>query len=271
MRTGVRVARSLFAGMVAAFCVAPSAARAHGVRVVRGVVIDTADRPVPSVTIQVASRPPVLTDDSGRFRLEIAHRDRVSFDVRRVGFLPSRFGLVAGGDTTIAITVFPTAQQLPTVDVTANEVDRSLDITGFNQRLRERDHGTNSGIFITAAEIEKRQPSRVTQLFEDLPGVLVCRTGVSGYVGKTCGLTGAHLIPNDNGPGYVRCPITVFLDGIRLNSRMKQSSDVDIDAFMQPFDIAGLEYYPSGNRLPSQFQLLNGSCGAVLVWTKRGA
>jgi hypothetical protein len=32
--------------------------------------------------------------------------------------------------------------------------------------------------------------------------------------------------------------------------------------------IAGLEYYPTGNRVPGKYQSLNGGCGVVLIWTK---
>ena len=59
-----------------------------------------------------------------------------------------------------------------------------------------------------------------------------------------------------------------------MNSLREQVStqawEMDIDAMVNPLDVAGLEYYPSGNRIPHRFSLLNGSCGLIAVWTKRG-
>ena len=121
------IERAVSSVLVAAFTMlatAAAATHAQGARIVRGVVTDTSDHPVPAVTIQLANAPPVVTDDSGRFRLEVPHHDRVMFDVRRVGFMPSRSILGPGGDTTVEITVFPLAQTLATVEVKATQVDR---------------------------------------------------------------------------------------------------------------------------------------------------
>ena len=59
-------------------------------RTVRGVVIDPADRLLGSVTVIAPGFTSAITDDSGRFRLTLSRTDRVIFDVRRVGFMPSR-------------------------------------------------------------------------------------------------------------------------------------------------------------------------------------
>ena len=239
---------------------------AQGRRVVQGVVVDTGERPVGGATIELRGAAAVSSDDSGRFRLIIPHGDRVMFDIRRVGFLPSRFGLQAGGDTSVTVVMLPSVQALPKVEVKARETDRTLDGSGFNQRLLEARQGTNAGIFITAADIDRRQATRVTQLFDAMPGVTCIRTA-SG-----CMLVGSHLVPDDRkrNNSFVNCNVTFYLDGQRLNSLRSSNSDVDIDTMVLPQDVAGIEYYRSGSRIPPKFSLLNGSCGLVLIWTKRG-
>jgi hypothetical protein len=64
--------------------------------------------------------------------------------------------------------------------------------------------------------------------------------------------------------------MTVYLDGQRLNALTSDAGPVDVDALVLPSAVAGIEYYETGNRLPLKFTLVNGSCGLVLIWTKRG-
>jgi hypothetical protein len=249
--------------------VSATAAVAQSARVVRGVVQDAANKPQAGVTIQASGVKPATTDDSGRFRIEIPHQKRIALDVRRLGLMPSRFGLGEGGDTTITIVVLPNPQTLQKVDVRETGVNRTLELVGFNQRQKDRARGTNSGHFITADEIERRNPSRMCPLFEELPGFNRIENGV------TCYLTGRALVPDAgrSRPGdsaWKGCPMTVYLDGQRLNALGSNAGPVDVDALVIPSGVAGVEYYETGNRLPLTFSLVNGSCGLVLIWTKRG-
>src|SRR6478735_5176301 len=79
-------------------------------RIVRGTVFDHRDQPIVSAAVVATGGVGAITDDSGRFRLEISHKDRFTFEVRRVGFLPSRVGLHAGGDTDVTVLLLPATQ-----------------------------------------------------------------------------------------------------------------------------------------------------------------
>ena len=117
-----------------------------------------------------------MTDDSGRFRLAVAHKDRIAFDVRRIGYMPSRIALVDGGDTTLSVLLLPATRELPGVEVTDTRA-RPPGLADFEQRMRERQRGAGAGHFLTAKDIEAMQPLRVTQVVENVPSMVVRRTG----------------------------------------------------------------------------------------------
>jgi hypothetical protein len=251
--------------------VSPAAAQG---RTVRGVVLDTANRPVAAVNISTRGAAAV-TDDSGRFMIQLPSKDRARLDVRRVGFMPSRFGISAGGDTTIEMVLFPTAQELEKVTVKERE-PASAALRGFQDRLGEKEKGINNGYFITEKEIEQRSPGRTSQLFEGVPSVYVVKgtpDGRTEWVITGRRLAGIATNRRDSGPS--RCGFTIYLDGVRLNipkeDRLtgRDTSTVVIDDFVNPLSIAGIEIYSRPTDAPSRFQLLNGSCGVALIWTKR--
>src|SRR5215207_498736 len=101
-----------------------------GRRVIHGTVVDTRDQPVSKVNVTANGGGATVSDDSGRFRLEIAHRDRIVFDARRLGYTPSRFALAAGGDTSVYVLLLPTAQQLAGVNI-SEVAPKPIQLTGF--------------------------------------------------------------------------------------------------------------------------------------------
>ncbi len=59
------------------------------------------------------------------------------------------------------------------------------------------------------------------------------------------------------------CTPTVFIDRIRLEDATAR----DIDEFVQPGAIAGMEVYTRASQVPPQFASLT-SCGAIVIWTR---
>jgi hypothetical protein len=260
---------------VLALAAAISAAGAQ-VRVVRGLVSDHRNRPIGSaavIAVGAGSAGGSITDDSGRFRIEIPHQNRVTFDVRRVGFMPSRVGLQAGGDTNVAVLLLPATTVLPGVAVIQTEL-RPPALAGFEQRMRERMRGAGIGRFITGDEIAKMSPNRTTQVLENEVSLTVRRVGLDRYAvfGRAS--------------GGVSCPATLYLDGIRLLAGGQPIRDrrgrvvgrepgAPIDEFVAPQEIAGIEIYPRALVAPAQFQPpadddLIMRCAVVVIWTKHG-
>lgn len=244
----------------------------------RGVVLDTADRPIPGVSVVHSGRTHV-TDDSGRFRLEIQHTNKTTFDVKRVGFTPSKYALVAGGDTTLEIMLFPMVQRLDAVKVSEAAIERGLEAHGFNQRKREREQGAGTGYYLTYKELDKITTPRVTMIFESaFPSLRTTPTGT----------TSRGLVSIDRAGGY--CATHIWVDGIRVeglkntgapNTRIRPGMTpvpspssrpdvVNLDDLLTTSAIAGIEYYPSGSSAPQQYRPVNGNCGVVLIWTKVG-
>lgn len=245
-----------------------SPANAQATRLVRGIVVDTTQHAVAGVNITLAGEAQVVSDDSGRFSIRVPNT-LVIFDIKRLGFMPARYGVRPGRDTTIRVMLLPAAQQLAGVDVTA----KASDVNGFADRMQAAKIGTLHGTFITADDIAKRDPTRVTDMFGDVPGVGVTRYGgqYNGYV-----LTGRQMQMGSDRALHP-CLMSIYVDGARIgDTGMRTTGDpgridsYDFNELVQPTNVAGIEVYESGNDVPAKYQTLNGGCGVVLIWSKHG-
>src|SRR5213079_546802 len=90
--TMVRTRRHLDRLLLVAIGLAASAietrAQRGAARVIDGTTLDTRDRPIPFVNLAVVGGPTAVSDDSGHFRLVVVHKERVVFEVKRVGYMP---------------------------------------------------------------------------------------------------------------------------------------------------------------------------------------
>ena len=245
-------------------------------RVIRGTVLDTRDQPIVSATVVVSGGVPAMSDDSGRFRIEIAHRDRIVFDIRRIGFMPTRMMLAGGGDTSVAVLMLPAAQNLPTVDVKDAPL-RPPGLAGFEQRMLERKRGAGTGHFITARDIEAMAPIRATQVVQNIPSIFVKR------------LSGERFAIYGRQANGGECAATIYLDGVRITGVgdvligrgrggrsvvMRGDTDSPLDQYVQPSEIAGVEVYARGLIAPPQFQPTDPNaarCAIVVYWTKHAS
>ena len=248
-----------------------------GQRVIVGIIVDVRENPVPLVAVAVSgvksAAASVTTNDSGRFVLVVPHRDRVVFQARHVGFMPSQIALAAGGDTTISILLLPATTQLPKVEV-KDVAPKPVGLAGFERRMIERKRGAGAGWFITAKDIEAKNPLRSTQVVEAIPSITVRRE--SGDKFAIYGRTG---IGQD-------CPATVYLDGVIIGGIsdiamardrrgraivVKSAEGAPIDMLVEPSEIAGVEVYQRGIFAPNSLQPNDPNamrCAIVAFWTK---
>ena len=247
-------------------------------RVIAGTVLDVRDNPLPFVAIAIrGAKPPssATTNDSGRFILIVPHQNRVVFEARRVGFMPSQIALAAGGDTMVSILLLPSTTQLPKMEV-KDVATRPAGLAGFERRMTDRKRGSGAGWFITSKDIEATNPLRSTQVVEAIPSITVRRE--SGDKFAIYGRTGIGQ----------ECPATVYLDGIIVGGIsdlaiardrrgraivVKAAEGAPIDMLVEPSQIAGVEVYQRGIFAPNSLQPNDANamrCAIVAFWTKHG-
>jgi hypothetical protein len=260
------------AGLLLAMCGTATVAAGQPKRVIHGTVLDGRDRPIESVALIAVGGASAVSDDSGRFRLEISHRDRLVFDVRRVGFMPSRISLDPGGDTTLSVLLLASTQRLEGVEVTG-KAGKPINLAGFEERMAARKRAAGAGLFITDKDIEAKAPTRTTQVVENIPSIFVRRTSGDRYAIFARGTGGAE------------CPATIWLDGIRVGGGSEPMVDRrgrvtyrresgEIDQYVSPGEIAGVEVYARGMLAPPTFLPPNdpdaARCAVLVFWTKHG-
>ena len=157
---------------------------------VRGEVRDAVTgQPIPGVTVaSAAARGGTLTDDLGRFTLELTAPGRVRF--ARVGYVTVEYDIAR--DTALVVRLDPAAPSLERVTVTALRGDAGAPIP---QRTMDR------------AEVERRYVG------QDLPLVLTGQPSITSYA--EAGAFSNYTYLRLRGIDHTRVNIT--LDGVPLN------------------------------------------------------
>jgi hypothetical protein len=241
--------------------VAPADAFPQASEVLRGTVRDSAGNPIAYANVAASQRARVVTALDGTFELVMARSKDVTLVVRRLGYAPVEVR-VGPGDSAVAITMSRLALTLPGMNVIAERI-RSLETRGFYGRLTSRKRGAGAGFFFTPEEVERRNLSRITQLFDNVPGVKIEKAGMGSTEWIITG-------------GINRCPVTVFLDGIAIfppkrwlrDPLRRIQSDEWVDALVDYRSVVAAEVYTRASGAPAQYQMLNGTCGIVLLWTR---
>lgn len=215
--------------------------------VLRGTVVATVGgRPLAGAQVGIADGPQTRANERGEWVLTNAPSGTRTLEVRAVGFYPTRelVNVIAGAPPVhVAMVTFKSV--LDTMKVIAN-YDRYSRLAEFRERSR-----TGLGRFLTAADIARRQPTVTTDLFRNFPGLFLDLP------------LGQDQLVYMRGVFTDRCVPSVWLNG----AVMENLSSNDIDGFVAPRDIVGIEVY-SQTQAPPQFQVGMSGCGAILIWTK---
>ncbi len=262
-----------------------AAAQTGGTRVLSGVAADTSGNRVPYVTVWFAGTRRTVSDDSGRFRVELPREAGVTVQLRRLGFAPTDVRLEFGGDTAMTITLVPVAAKLAALRVQAEQQVLSLELHGFYERMAEQEKWGGSGQFVTPEEIEFRKSPRTTQLLDGrhgvaLKGVGSCNVQVQCFVPLGTNncimqiyLNGQRLMPTGGARatatgGMVATAFRALSGQAAVAGGLGPGNVVFLDDFVHPSELAGIEIYQRAVQAPPQYQMLNGNCGVILVWTK---
>jgi hypothetical protein len=106
---------------------------------------------------------------------------------------------------------------------------------------------------VSPEDIARRQPVVASDLFRTMPGLRMERTSWGTY------LTMRGITTDD-------CAPAVYIDGMYMSAL---SAD-DIDSWVRPDELAGIEVYAAGTA-PVQYQPALRGCGSIVLWTRMQA
>jgi hypothetical protein len=245
-------------------------------------VIGTDSLPVPLAWVTVQGGSGNVTDERGRIRLGGGKRKTLTVEVRRIGYQPW-FGKLDVPDTAAVLTVMITriSQSLAAVTVTdTSGVHAAPNLRGFYDRWFMRQKGSLSATFIGPEEIDKRHPSRTTDMLN----------GVLGVSLKVIQPQGILIAENASGT----CFMTIMLDGqvvcpprgchtseITSQNAMQlgpppaptsasptvDQATVDLNQVIDVNTIAAIEVYARGGNMPISLQPSDNACGVLAFWT----
>lgn len=257
--------------------VAPVAAAQNNARIVGRVVSGVEKAAVSAAEIDLypgARR--LTTSDDGRFRYDSVPAGIVMLVARRIGFLPESLTarVQPNEDLDVLLELERNAQELDTVDVTANEVplaERKL--AGFNERRR-----FGIGRFFDAETLEKEKNRKLGEFITSrTPGskLIRSRTGTAAWlatnrIGGGLVLLGGSTLDNADinaGADPRACYPDVYVDGALVYTHGGRAPLFDINAYSTN-DVMAVEFYISASQVPIQFNKTGAACGVVAVWTK---
>ena len=216
------------------------------------------------VAVRIGERT-VATDQRGLFAVAPIDPGRhvLQFELIGYGTRTDTVDVPDGRTTDVQVRLYTKAVALAPVTVTVRS--RWLEQNGFFER---RESGF-SGKFITQAEIEKRHPSKVTDLFQGMSGVKVVRdpqyqqryyVRMNHSAADGLPAIGARVLPG--------CEPALYIDGNKHRDKMPMPPlNVYIEDwnFLSVLTLEAIEVY-SSSATPQQYQ---DPCGVILVWTRR--
>ena len=232
-----------------------------------GHVTDQALSPIADAEVAIrAINARTRTDSAGRFHFRGVPPGIRRIDVRRLGFAPAFIEVEVPERDSVVVQVrlARRAQLLPAVPVEDSAVD---------YRLRDFERRRSSGVgqFLTAADLAPERSKPLGDAVSRLRGTYVVRSantaclttsrGSQSFQESATGWCGNRAV------GGANCPVAVFVDG--FPSYTGHSDELfDLNS-LRANEIAGVEFYSGAGTTPREFSAPRGTCGALVIWTKR--
>jgi outer membrane cobalamin receptor len=106
-------------------------------------------------------------------------------------------------------------------------------------------------------EIERRKPSRVTDLLRGASGVEVISQGAFD---ADIRLFASRRLQGD-------CPPTIYIDGVA--ARLSPKSGPPLTQLVDVASVAALEVLRRPAEIPARYRGAQSACGVILIWLKR--
>jgi hypothetical protein len=227
-------------------------------QILGGRVMDkTSNEPIPEAVVEVLnaggrSVHRTRSDRDGFFVFELREEGEYKLRTSRVGYQTvTSEGVRVENRQTVQVEIHISTGEvaLEPLRVTARtQPPRSgfLEREGFYDRER-----SGFGLFLTPHELAlKGAATQTSELFRGVPGVNLTPVGGSRYRINMTRSGGA-------------CPPRVLLDGNPV-------ADSDVDNFVEPQDVAGIEIYRGPSEVPGRWMGQRSACGLIVIWTKHG-
>lgn len=214
------------------------------------IVRDLDGRPVTNARVRILGRNAVRSDASGAVTIDSIARGTQTVEVSAIGFRPERRNVELAGNGEPADTVVLASLKsvLSTVTITAGR-----DPSGFELR-----RGTREGQFITAADIARANPARITQLLRTKEGLR--------YSFDPRGFASLEVTTMST-----PCHPFIVVDGFPPDPGVPGvPGEAVLDWIAHPDEIGGIEIYNNFGQVPPEIAKLAPlpPCAAIVIWTK---
>jgi hypothetical protein len=207
-----------------------------------GVVMTVEGRPLPRAQVSISNGPQTRANERGEWTLVNAPLGTRLLDVRAFGYYPERRPIdVVAGAAPVRVTLSTLVAVLDTVSVTAPRLADGR-ATGFQDRRR-----SGVGRFLTPEDISRRSAIFTSEVFRNVPGISLER--------------GIKM----RGP-FGQCSPALYLDGRYVPPTSGGLTADDLDVWVRPDEIAGVEIYYGS--VPPQFQPGLSGCGSIVIWRR---
>lgn len=229
-----------------------------------GTVVATQDgHALGGALVTIVGGPSTRANEAGEWSFVNAPSGTRMLEIRALGFYPDRrYVHVLSGAAPVHVSLSTLEAVLDTVKITSNRLS-SRDRTGFADR---RHNGP--GRYFTSSDIAKRPATFASDIFKTIPGIRL------GYASDTLATDMAIAISPDDvsladrrilmrGIAGDWCAPAIFLDGVHMH----QFGADDLDGWLKPADVAGIEIYSEATA-PNEFGQGRSGCGSIVIWKK---
>jgi hypothetical protein len=239
------------------------------------VINAVSEMPVEGATVLLRGRgQAAVTNAFGRFTFPSLPPGPVDVQAVRGGLAEANGQVEVEVGRTVETRVRLSAEPMEMEPVTVTGVQRRIVLPGMESL--ERRYYSGWGMFVLEEDIQSRNPSKLSDVFDD-PGLEVQDTN-GGIAMRRTG-----------------CAPDVFVDGVKLTHSSKSASaprrgrviapefmplrDESISAeeeaeaavnLVHPLSVLVVEVYRGPAETPGQYLSSEAQCGLILVWTRRG-
>jgi len=225
-----------------------------------GRVIGPTNAPVTAVTIEAVGVGLTYSDSAGDFRLPGLPRGSLIIRATKIGFRPvlKVVTIVSGEPLYLAIALDESAHELGPVVVRGDSTITVLgDPSGFESRRRK----ATGGLYILAADIDRKHVIETEQIFHGIPAVQVDTGGIVVIKRGETSLRDLYLTGKNVNQFNMCIGAQVLVDGVH----MPQPFNINQISLSS---IRGIEIYQGPATTPPALRSPKTICGTVAIWTK---